>query len=134
MRSGTRLIISLDETDCPLPTATNLAPLSGHHDATAYKRDIIDTSFAVAAGQLTSIIAPVYRQLLDIESGSPAYLILWANPGKTNQHLNLSWRYPQTVPNSRQVQNHTRLWVVSLTLGTTPPAQTSCQWFRPFAV
>ncbi|KAK0754483.1 hypothetical protein B0T18DRAFT_484942 [Schizothecium vesticola] len=58
MRSGTRFSVSLDETDCPLPTATNLASLSGHHDATTHEQDMTDASFAVAAAQLTSIIAP----------------------------------------------------------------------------
>lgn len=63
MRSGTRLSISLDEADCPLPTATNLASPSGHHDATAHEQDTADATFAVAAAQLALIIAPAYRQL-----------------------------------------------------------------------
>lgn len=63
MRSGTRLSISLDEADCPLPTATDLASLSGHHDATAHEQDTTDATFAVAAAQLALIIAPAYRQL-----------------------------------------------------------------------
>lgn len=63
MRSGTRLGISLDEADCPLPTATNLASLSGHHDDTTHEQDTTDATFAVAAAQLALIIAPAYRQL-----------------------------------------------------------------------
>ncbi|KAK1835328.1 hypothetical protein QBC39DRAFT_417852 [Podospora conica] len=84
MRSGTLLSISLDETDCPLPTATNLGSLrsfSGHYDdATSHDQELMDASFAVVAAKLTSIIAPVYRQLHLPNPPSLAHLHLSLRP------------------------------------------------------
>ncbi|KAK3374150.1 hypothetical protein B0T24DRAFT_625781 [Lasiosphaeria ovina] len=68
VRSGTQCNLRLKESDCPLPTLTNLRALNPDLAAQGYelesdKQMEADLAFGIASAKLARIVAPVYQDL-----------------------------------------------------------------------